>query len=444
MNSILQNQSFINSLNHKNLVLSFNGINEKRTKVNYQRDNTLDIAKALEQLDDIFFRSKYRKDNYKVKQIRYRTIITTLGEIRFKRRQYQSKHSGHKYYYFTDEILKLDPYQRLSDEVKKEILIRVTTDSYQRVANDLDISKTSIYSLLRSLRDKIFVNPKVKRKKIDFLYVQADECYVALQKKLPGKKRNKFIVEQITVHEGLETVSKGRNKLVNKTLYSRAHNESLDEFIKRVNLHILDSYDYKHIYLYGDGATWIKSAADGLGAIYITDLFHTFQAVNTLTRDKKERAALTKAIINNDFEKFIEHRSEYTKENMWTKNREKNFEFLKNKWIYIQRNYTVLQSIGCSQEGINSHYYARRLTTTPRGFHHATARVIAQLISIKNKVKNFNDYLEDYIQVEEKIVRRSKSKYSDIYVIQQGTIPSYLGTTSQRKFMRDLANPVIY
>ena len=71
------------------------------------------------------------------------------------------------------------------------------------------------------------------------------------------------------MHEGLERVCKGRNRLINKTLYSRAHNESLDEFIQRVNLHILDSYEYKNIYLYGDGAPWIKSAADGIGAIYI-------------------------------------------------------------------------------------------------------------------------------------------------------------------------------
>ena len=444
MNSILQNQHFINSLNHDKLVLSFNGINEKKTKVNYQRDNCLDIAKALELLDDIFFKSQYRKNNFKVKQFRYRTIITTLGEIRFKRRQYQSKNYGQDYYYFTDEILKLDPYQRISDEVKKEILIRVTTDSYQRVANDLDISKTTVYSLLKSLRDKIFVNPKVKRKKIDFLYVQADECYVALQKKLSGRKRNKFVVEQITVHEGLEYVCKGRNKLINKTLYSRAHNESLDEFIKRVNLHILDSYDYKNIYLYGDGANWVKSAADGLGATYVTDLFHTYQAVNKLTRDEKERKALTKAVIENDFEKFIEHREAYIKEERWTKNRQRNFDFLNNKWIYIQRNYTLLQSVGCSQEGINSHYYARRLTTSPRGFHHATARVIAQLISIKNKVINFSDYLEDYIQVEVKTKKQTRRKYSDTYIINQGRIPSYLGTTNQRKFMRELANPVIY
>ena len=61
MNSILQNQSFINSLNHKNLVLSFNGIYERETKINYHKENCLEIALALEALDEIFFRSKYRR-----------------------------------------------------------------------------------------------------------------------------------------------------------------------------------------------------------------------------------------------------------------------------------------------------------------------------------------------------------------------------------------------
>ena len=188
MHSILQNQEFINALNHKNIVFTETGINEIETQRNYQRDNCLDIANALEILDEFFFKSRFRKDNYFVKQFRYRTIITIFGEVRFKRRQYQSKHIGKKYYYFTDEILNLDSYQRISDDVKMEILKRVTTDSYQRVADDLDISKTTVYNLLCSLRNKILLNPTVKKKSINYLYVQADECYVPLQKKLPNKK----------------------------------------------------------------------------------------------------------------------------------------------------------------------------------------------------------------------------------------------------------------
>lgn len=55
---------------------------------------------------------------------------------------------------------------------------------------------------------------------------------------------------------------------------------------------------------------------------------------------------------------------------------------------------------------------------------------------MKNKVKDFKKFLEDYIIPDIKINRRSKSKYPDKYVIQQGTIPSDSGTKETRKFMR--------
>ncbi|HZJ86263.1 MAG TPA: UPF0236 family protein [Erysipelotrichaceae bacterium] len=443
MNIIQQEFAFLPKIDHKYLVLNQSGIDEKLTQAKLNKEYCLKIAKELEEMDEEFFKSHYRKTNFKVKQFRFRSIITIFGEIRFRRRQYISKYTNQKNYYYVDDKIKLKRYQRISNFMKKEILERVATDSYQRVADDLDISKSTVYNLLRFFRGKILVNPPVTKKAIEFLYVQADECYVSLQKKLPGKKRNKFIIEQITVHEGVERLCKGRNKLINKTMYSRAHEESLEDFIERVNQHILASYDYKNIYLYGDGASWIKSAADGLGAIYITDLFHTFQAVNRLTRDKDMRDYLSNAVREDDFESFEAFKRNMEAENKWTKYRDDSFKFLNNKWDSIQKNYTHPKSVGCSQEGINSHYYARRLTTTPRGFHHATARVIAQLISIKNKATDFKDYLEEYLKPEAEIPRRNSKSLPDTYVIQQGTIPNNSGTKEQRKFIRDLANPKI-
>ena len=156
------------------------------------------------------------------------------------------------------------------------------------------------------------------------------------------------------------------------------------------------------------------------------------------------RKLLSQAVREDDFESFRAYRSQMIEKNKWTDTRDRNYNFLENKWPHIQNNYSHSKSVGCSQEGINSHYYARRLTTTPRGFHHATARLIAQLISIKNKVTNFNEYLEDYIKPDIIIDIDKKSKNKDVYVINQGTIPNDSGTKAQRKFIRDLANPVIY
>ena len=440
MNNILQLPQFINTINQTNLSFDNFILNETKTKDNYTRSNELDMANSLELLDLLFLNSDYRKQNYFVKQIRSRTIVNTIGTIQFRRRQYQSKHDD-SYYYFIDDIMNLKPYKRLSWALITQVLKQVTIDSYQRIANDLNISKGSVYNIVKSIRDKILVSPLKPKKKIDFLYVQADECYVKLQKKYAGRKTNTIILEQITVHEGLHRVCKGRNKLVNRRLYTRAQTESSDEFYDRVNEDLLAMYDYKNIYLYGDGASWIKSAADALGATYITDLFHTMQAVHRLTTNVDWRNILTSSVIMNNklhFEIFKEY--ELDKSNP-SKLRNNSYKYLINHWDSIQLNFTKEKSVGCSQEGINSHYYASRLTTRPKGFHEASARVIAQLVNIRQNNDNFDfEIMEQIVKPVMKEVRTKQIKYPDEYIPPQG---HFIDTSNKKDTLRRISHPYI-
>lgn len=438
MNNILQLPQFLNTINQINLSFDDFIINEKKTKDNYIRSNEFDMAEKLELLDQIFLNSDYRKRNYYVKQIRERTIVNTIGTITFKRRQYKSKHDN-SYYYFIDDIMNLKPHKRLSWGLITQVLKQVTTDSYQRIADDLNISKGSVYNIIKSLRNEIIVSPLKEKKKVDFLYVQADECYVKLQKKYAGRKTNTIMLEQITVHEGIERVCKGRNKLKARKMYSKAYSESLEEFCYRVNEDLLAMYDYKNIYLYGDGANWIKGAADSLGAVYITDLFHTMQAVNRLTRDDEWRNQLTQAIIKNN--KFV---FETFKETVLDLNnpsdfRLKSFKYLINNWENIQKNFNKEKSVGCSQEGINSHYYASRLTTRPKGFHEGSARLIAQLINIKENNENFDfEIYNQIIKPEMKEVRRKTRQYEDIYIPPQA---SFTEDIQQKHLFKRFSHP---
>lgn len=421
MNNILQLPEFTNTINKSNLSFDNYSFNEKKTNDNYTHSNELDMASKLEELDFNFLNSDYRKQNYYVKQIRSRTVVNTIGTITFNRRQYQSKHDN-SYYYFIDDILDLMPHKRLSWALITEVLKKVTTDSYQRVADDLKISKGSVYNIIKSLRDKIIVSPLNEKKSIGILYVQADECYVKLQKKYAGRKTNTIMLEQITVHEGLRNVCKGRNELVNRRLYTRAAAESREEFYDRVNEDLLAMYDYKDIYLYGDGANWIKSAADALGATYITDLFHTMQAVNRLTTDDAWRIELTKAILSNKKFIFEVFKKQELLKNKPSKLRLNSYKYLMNHWNTIQLNFTKSKSIGCSQEGINSHYYASRLTSRPKGFHEASARVIAQLVNIKHNDEDFELEIHDQIiKPIMKQVRRKQREYDNTYIPNQAS-----------------------
>lgn len=113
MNNILQFPNFLNIINESNLSFDDNHINENKALDNYVNSNTKDFAFQLERLDEEFFNSKYRKDNFYVKQIRERTYVSLVGTVRFSRRQYQSKHDG-SYYYFVDDIIDFPPFKRLS------------------------------------------------------------------------------------------------------------------------------------------------------------------------------------------------------------------------------------------------------------------------------------------------------------------------------------------
>lgn len=446
MSNIPYLQDLLNQFNDSFLHFNDNHFNEVITKQNYDAFILEDIAHKLEAFDDLFAASNFRKNNYSIKNKRERTIITTLGVIRYFRRSYISKHGGEGYYYFIDELLRLEPYQRLSIDLKNEILVRVVQDSYQRIADDFSISKSSISNLMKSLRDQtLHIPDNSEFKCIDTLFIQADECYVSLQKSLKGNVRNKMMVEEVTIHEGLIPVYKSRNKLLNKTLMTRAPFESLDEFRDRILTFINDNYEYKQLYLYGDGAPWIKSTAEYLNATYITDLFHTYQAVNRITTDEGLRAILKTGIIENDIRVLEAVRHSLMNDSVWTKNKEKNYKYLKNNWNHIQYNYQLNNSVGCSQEGINFHYFAKRLTTIPRGFHPHTARLIAQLSTIVHKVSDPLAYLKEFIiDSNNNKNKKQKEKFKDGYLPPQGSLPTHTSNTQTNKMFKNIAHPKLY
>ncbi len=93
-----------------------------------------------------------------------------------------------------------------------------------------------------------------------------------------------------------------------------------------------------------------------------------------------------------------------------------------NHWNTIQHNFTKNKSIGCSQEGINSHYYASRLTSRPKGFHEASARVIAELVNIKHNDEDFELEIHDQIiKPIMKQVRRKQREYDNTYIPNQAS-----------------------
>jgi Uncharacterised protein family (UPF0236). len=384
---------FKDNLNHaQNNASDCNLLNEYKLHGQLDDLNKMLIATYIEKLDMAFANSQYRKDTYYIKQIRTRTLVTTLGVITFKRRQYRHRETN-AFFYYIDSLFELSAYQRLSNTLKFEVLKTVTQTSYAKTALSFGISKQAVFRLVTSLQSVMFNPPSFKEKRqLSHLYVQVDECYASLQQhKTPGKKSNKCRVEEITIHEGLLPLSKGRNKLINRTLFTRNYKESSKKFYQRVRAWIQANYTYEHLYLYGDGATWITNCASALNATFILDLYHTMQAINRLSRDKSIRTFATEFVVTNKKEAFIRlYEGLQQMQYPLTKSSLSSYEYLIKHWEHIQLNYTLPKSVGCSQEGINFHYFAARLTTFPRGWSEKNLRTMAGLLTLVHNHKSLH------------------------------------------------------
>lgn len=112
-----------------------------------------------------------------------------------------------------------------------------------------------------------------------------------------------------------------------------------------------------------------------------------------------------------------------------TKNRTKHLTYLINNWQAIQRNYSLRKQVGCSQEGINYHYFAKRLTTIPKGFCEPNLRVITQLITLFH-----NDY--DFATIMTQEIKLQQQSELTKYISKKDTRNTYEIKQSELHIMR--------
>jgi hypothetical protein len=112
--------------------------------------------------------------------------------------------------------------------------------------------------------------PKEKRR-VEVLYVEADEDHVA------GQDRKSHLPRLVYIHEGKEKVGKGRFKL-KRPYYLGGLYPDTDELWLNVLTYLEEHYELseiERIYLCGDGDKWIKKGLEFLPrSVFVLDLFH--------------------------------------------------------------------------------------------------------------------------------------------------------------------------
>jgi len=392
------------------------------TKTAEEISNNADIltcelmSEYMNIIDDTIRESGLRKKSYIIKNREdEKSIITKMGEVKYKRTYYEAK-DGSGYTYLLDEIMGIEKHQRIDDGFKNELLKKAIKGSYQssgKEAGRIEVSRQTVKNIVHEIdNEEIRYEEEIETKREKkVIYVDADEDHVAMQ---DGKSKN---VKLLYVYEGKEKIGKNRNRLIKKHYISGM--TSTQGLWEEVLEYIKNTYEMKgieRIYIQGDGAKWIKS---GLNIIpmsrYVLDLYHLNKYIIQMTREKEEyRDKIWWYINRADYEGFkstvkeliekTEDESKKTKIRDCTK-------YILNNWegiqIYSEENENM---IGCSAEGHISHVLSDRLSSRPLGWSLKGAENMAKLRAYRFNGGSIKE-LRGRIKAETEIKEQAKYKY---------------------------------
>lgn len=370
------------------------------------------IKETLEEMDLALKNSARRKMCWYVeKKDCKKDLITTLGTVSFTKTLYVSKEKNedgnHDMCYLLDKVMGFEENQRLTEDAMAKVYEEAVQTSYRRggeSVNEADsITKTAVKEILHKTKFPEMIPEVPEKKKVEYLYVDADEDHYALQfqeKKGDleisenGIKKNGAITKLVYVYEGIEPEAPGskRNKLINTKYFCCGSDETNREFWARVRRYITSVYevdDIKKIYLNSDGGSWIKEGMNQLGNIeFVLDEFHLSKYISKMTDHMLDsrydaKVEVCKSIRNcskKEFTELVERLREYAGTESEHKKIEEAAEYIKKNWSAAKRRLWRRDGVcACSAEGHVSHVLSSRMSTPALGWSRLGASKMARL-----------------------------------------------------------------
>jgi len=290
------------------------------------------------------------KRRFKLIRIDERTILTTLGIIKYKRRYYYDDVTG-KTVYLLDNQLKIPGHVRMSNELIIKILDLASTMTYKEVgkhlSNEFELSKFTIWKAIKDTSVEVIYDPIISRGNLK-VHMQIDEKYIGMV-----KCKNKKRYYTATIFAGKRQISAKSSKLLNKTVLSSS---TLQKLRKKINFHLKKRYRVRYdeeIFVSGDMALYIQNFKDHLycKSKYVPDKFHVYKAIkDDIPGLEVDDYSLNDTKYQNFLLKHLNEENPNSKKliNLLTESPE------------IFKTYLDDDYLGCSQEGQNSHLYAPR------------------------------------------------------------------------------------
>lgn len=376
---------------------------ERATKATTDAVAAQFISLVLSGMDEQIRKCSLREELYNVQRTRQRTLISSVGDLKFDCTLYRRKGS-HKggYVSLLPEMLGLEKHERFTEEAEVLMLTEALKTSYAEAARSLPskqkITKTTVLNKVHGIADEMPMEKPAEKKCVKYLYVEADEDHVAEQHgdQTSSEENGSFISKLVYVYESKENAQgyASRKELKDKYYISGLYPgpEGNERLWNKVQTYIDNSYDLeqtKHVYVSGDAAAWIKSGAKQLSkGMFCADKYHLMKYVNAAAAQmgKEEKDACKNELwhrLNSRGKKSKANFDEFTKEMLAkAKNPDKVEElrtYALGNWAAVRRMLRNKNVNGCSAESHVSHVLSDRLSSRPMGWSQTGADRMSKL-----------------------------------------------------------------
>lgn len=301
-----------------------------------------------------------------------RTILTSLGIIKYKRRYYHDNINDNNVY-LLDNQLQIPPHIRMSNELIIKILDLASYMSYKEVgkhlSNEFELSKYTIWKTIKDVNIEAAYEQNINRGNLK-IHLQIDEKYIGMV-----ESTNKKRYYTATIFAGKVRINKTSCRLLNKTVLSAS---TLPKIKKLINFHLKERYKVdvdEEIFVSGDMALYIQNFKDELycKAKYVPDKYHVFK---TIKDDLPEIEIDSYSINDEEFQNYLIN-------NLKRDNPDsKKIVTMLRKTPEIFKTYLDYRYLGCSQEGQNSHIYAPRFGKYANRFSKSTIEKLSLILNM--------------------------------------------------------------
>ena len=356
------------------------------------------LQEVLEGMDEDLRTSGVRKKDWEIVRKDPASILSSFGTLKYDKTYFKPKKGG-KREYLVDNMVGIEPHDRVSADVEINAVEEAIESSYKKGGKKAsyvdEISKQTVMNLIHTInveQPPVVVNEK---KEIKILHIEADEDHVALQRKnikieSIEKSRKISMPRIVYVHEGMDyEKSTAKRKVLKNTRYFGGEYKNSEVLWLEVAEYIDKVYDIDKIeviYLSGDGAAWIRQGLNWVPkSKFVLDNYHLNKYVKEATAHLSDEAITQglrdgldeadKDLVKRVFDRILEKTEIKTKRNAVIDAKK----YILNNWAGIEIKVDNSEIVGCSAEGHVSHIFSDRLSSRPKGWSIKGADQMSQL-----------------------------------------------------------------